>query len=118
MKKICLISPVIISAFLFLTSCGPSGPKGEVDIKDATHDTIIPAANLTGHKAGDVEVNRVIFFGPSYQVIYYQMENDSLKTTSASMHQPMNTIKPAIIGSRILCMCAYTILPLRVKNSN
>lgn len=60
----------------------PDPLKGVINILD-TRKSKSPDENLTSHKPYDVEVYRTIFFGNAYNVRYYQLENDSLKSHSA-----------------------------------
>lgn len=60
----------------------PDSLKGIINIPD-TRKSKDPEENLTSHKPYDVEVYRTTFFGNAYNVRYYQLENDSLKSHSA-----------------------------------
>lgn len=57
--------------------------KGEVSIPDIRNITG-PEENLATHKPYDIEVHRILFMGNGYRVRYYQTENDTLKSHSAS----------------------------------
>lgn len=71
--------------FVSQESCNQSAAirKGEVNIPDIRNITG-PEENLTSHKPYDIEVHRILFMGNGYRVRYYQMENDTLKSHSAS----------------------------------
>ena len=56
--------------------------KGVINIPD-TRKSKEPQGKLASHKPYDVEVYRTNFFGNAYNVTYYQLENDSLKSHSA-----------------------------------
>jgi hypothetical protein len=53
--------------------------KGEVSILNKETEE-----NLASHKEHDVEVFRTIFMGQAYGVRYYQKENDTLRSHSAT----------------------------------
>ena len=77
------ISTLIICFLLFACNHSSSLPKGEISILDVRNGKE-PGENLISHKSYDVEVYRTFFMGNAYTVIYYQKENDTLKSHTAT----------------------------------
>src|SRR5436190_4973559 len=78
------IATLIICFFQFACNHSSSLPKGEVIILD-TRNSKEPDENLATHKQYDVEVYRTFFpTDNAYSVRYYQKENDTLKSHSAT----------------------------------
>lgn len=82
--QICLVITVLIFPLAQYACKNPvNKKKGEVNIIDLRR-TQEPNVNLASHKPRDIEVYRISFLDSScYSVIYYQKENDSIKSHKA-----------------------------------
>ena len=84
MKKIFIALSTLIICFLpFACDNSSSLPKGEISIPDVRNSKE-PRENLVSHKSYDVEVYRTSFMGNAYTVTYYQKENDTLNSHTAT----------------------------------
>ena len=84
MKKMFItLSTLIICFLLFACNRSSPSPKGEISIPDVRNRKE-PGENLVSHKSHDVEVYRTFFMGNAYTVRYYQKENDTLKSHTAT----------------------------------
>ena len=84
MKKIFIALSTLIICFLpFAYNRSTSLPQGEISIPDVRNSKK-PGENLVSHKSYDVEVYRTSFMGNAYTVRYYQKENDTLKSHTAT----------------------------------
>jgi hypothetical protein len=84
MKNIFIALSTLIFCFLpFACNHSSPLPKGEISIPDVRNGKE-PEENLVSHKSYDVEVYRTFFMGNAYTVRYYQKENDTLKSHTAT----------------------------------
>ena len=72
----------ILIAIAILTGCSNQKEhKGEVDI--ITGDTTGTNPDLTGDKAYDVQVSKVVLMGETYKITYYEKGTDALEAHGA-----------------------------------